>query len=444
MKQPVRVYINPHAEDIEEIIERPDQHLLKVQDQVSNIINVVQARGDKALFSFTKTFDGVELEQLEVTRDEIDEGCRLVDDELKSAMATAKHNIEVFHAAQGKAEPVVETQPGVLCWRKNKPIEKIGIYIPGGTAPLFSSVLMLAVPAVLAGCREIIMVTPPGPEGKVHPAVLYAAHISGVTKIFKVGGAQAIAALAFGTESIPRVDKIFGPGNRYVTIAKLMLSVDSVAIDMPAGPSEVLVFADKTSDPSILAADMLSQAEHGFDSQSILIVPDPMLSNKVLDQLKKQLEDLPRKEYALSSLKSSRIVCTKDRVQILDIINRYAPEHLIFLREDWEDWEQEINNAGSVFIGQWTPESAGDYASGTNHTLPTGGWAKSISGVSLESFQKHITYQKLTQQGFLALSSVIEVMAQHEGLEAHRRAVEIRKASLENSSRQDHNRAKQD
>ncbi len=223
-----------------------------------------------------------------------------------------------------------------------------------------------------------------------------------------------------------------------------MLSVDTVAIDMPAGPSEVLVFADKSSDPSIIAADMLSQAEHGFDSQSILIVPDPMLSNKVLDQLKKQLEDLPRKEYALSSLKNSRIVCTKDRVQILDIINRYAPEHLIFLRDDWDDWEQEINNAGSVFIGQWTPESAGDYASGTNHTLPTGGWARSISGVSLESFQKHITYQQLTQQGFLALSSVIEVMAQHEGLDAHRRAVEIRKASLENSSRQDHNRAKQE
>ncbi len=440
MKQPVRVYIEPDPIDIEEIIERPEQQLDMLGDQVANIIYSVQEHGDEALIEFTRTFDGVELECLEITEEEVEQGCGLVSEDLKQAMHTAKKNITAFHKPQGKTESVIETQPGVFCWRKNRPIERVGIYIPGGTAPLFSSVLMLAVPAALAGCRDIILVTPPGPGGTVNPAILYAAKISGVTELYKVGGAQAIAALAYGTESIPQVDKIFGPGNRYVTMAKQMVSVDTVAVDMPAGPSEVMIIADSSADPRIIAADMLSQAEHGFDSQSILIVPEPMLSNKVIDQLKKQLETLPRKEYALASLKNSRIVCTRDRKRTLELINRYAPEHLIFLRDDWDAWEKDINNAGSVFIGNWSPESAGDYASGTNHTLPTGGWSRSYSGVSLESFQKHITYQQLTEEGFLKLAPVIETLASAEGLEAHRRAVEVRRDLLENSRKPNNNK----
>ncbi len=430
MKLPVRVYIEPDPIDIEEIIERPEQKLEKLGDQVANIIYTVQEDGDEALLEFTRTFDGVDIDSLEVSPEEVEAGSRLVSQELRDAMERAKRNITAFHQAQGKKEPLVETEPGVFCWRKNRPIERVGVYIPGGTAPLFSSVLMLCIPAVLAGCKDIILTTPPGPEGNIHPAILYAASISGVTEIYKVGGAQAIAALAYGTETIPQVDKIFGPGNRYVTMAKQMVSVDTVAIDMPAGPSEVLIIADNDADPAVLAADMLSQAEHGFDSQSLLIVPDPMLSNKVIEQLKVQLERLPRKEYAAASLKYSRIICTRQKKKALELINRYAPEHLIFLRDDWDQWDEEINNAGSVFIGPWSPESAGDYASGTNHTLPTSGWARSYSGVSLESFQKHITYQRLTQEGFLSLAPTIEILAATEGLEAHRMAVEIRRRAL--------------
>jgi len=439
MKQPVRVYIEPDLIDIEEIIERPEQQMEKLGEQVANIIYSVQLRGDEALFEFTKTFDGVELDSLEVSSSEKEAGCAKVSDELKAAMGQAKNNIAAFHREQKKNEPVVETQPGVVCWRKNKPIERVGIYIPGGTAPLFSSVLMLGIPAHLAGCREIVLVTPPGPDGAVHPAVIYAAQISGITSMYKAGGAQAIAALAYGTETIPSVDKIFGPGNRFVTLAKQMVASDSVPIDVPAGPSEVMIVADADSDAGSIAADMLSQAEHGFDSQSILIVPDPMVSNRVIDQLKLQLASLPRKEYAMASLKNSRIVCTRDRERTLELINRYAPEHLIFLRNDWEEWEERIINAGSVFIGPWTPESAGDYASGTNHTLPTGGWARSCSGVSLESFQKHITYQRISREGFLDLAPVIQTLAEAEGLQAHGRAVSIRREIMEKPESQSRN-----
>ncbi|MDA3835925.1 MAG: histidinol dehydrogenase, partial [Spirochaetales bacterium] len=386
-------YKNPDKNLLAEILSRPKKQREELQTIVRSIIDRVNSQGDAALFAYAKKFDGVELNGLIVSRQEIEAAEYKLDQELKDAIKLAKKNIAAFHAAQKNQRVTVETQPGVVCWRESRPIDKIGIYIPGGTAPLFSTVLMLAVPAVIAGCTEIVLITPANQEGKVHPAVLYAAKISGVTRCVISGGAQAIAALAYGTESVPKVDKIFGPGNQYVTMAKQMVSVDKTAIDMPAGPSEVMVVADEWADPAFSAADLLSQAEHGSDSQSILVTTSPEHAGEVQKQLQIQIDRLPRRMLAVQSLSSSAIIQVDTIEQAIILANQYAPEHLILNITDAAAWLGSIKHAGSVFLGPWTPESAGDYASGTNHTLPTSGWAVSCSGVGLDSYLKHISFQ---------------------------------------------------
>lgn len=426
MKIPVQLFIDPDAADISRIIRRPDQNEADIREQVRGILDQVREGGDKALRDLTKLFDRVEIDRIMLTGEEIASASDKLSPELKQAIERARENISAFHKAQGKSEISVETQKGVRCWRRVRPIERVGIYVPGGVAPLFSSVLMLAVPAQIAGCSEIVLASPPDSTGAIYPATLYAAHLCGVTKVVRVGGAQAIAALAYGTSSVPQVDKIFGPGNRYTTAAKQMVSVETTAVDMPAGPSEVMILADSSSVPRVIAADMLSQAEHGIDSQSIAVVPHKQMAEAVVDELLNQLEKLPRKEYALASLAHSVIVCTEDRDKICNLVNSYAPEHLIILREDADTWESSIKHAGSVFMGPWTPESAGDYASGTNHTLPTGGWARAYSGISVECFQKHITFQQIEPEGLNSLGPVVEVLASEERLEGHRNAVSVR------------------
>jgi len=422
----MRVIVNPSKKEWKKELARPVLKNKDIEKIVKPIMRKVERLGDKALKKFALEYDHVELKNLLVSREEIKSAYGLVDDELKTAIQIAKDNIEKFHQAQATPDLVMETMPGVTCMRKSKAIQKVGLYIPGGTAPLFSTVLMLGVPANLAGCEEIILCTPPNKEGAIHPAILYTADLIGIDKIVKAGGAQAIAALTYGTESVPKVDKIFGPGNQYVTAAKQLATKKGVAIDMPAGPSEVLVYADESAIPEFVAADLLSQAEHGVDSQVVLVASSEKVAKKTLKALDQQLAKLPRKEIAQKALDNSVVVVMPNPDKAIDLINDYAPEHLIVSVKDEEEVVDRIHNAGSVFIGNFTPESAGDYASGTNHTLPTYGFAKNYSGVSLDSFVKKITYQKITEEGIKNIGPTVEVMAENELLQAHKNAVSIR------------------
>lgn len=410
----------------QELLKRPVMNIESLFGTVQGIIDRVKAGGDEAVLQYEMQFDKVSLSALAVSSEEFDEAENLIDEELKAAIRLAAGNISAFHAAQRFVGKKVETQPGVTCWQKAVPIEKVGLYIPGGTAPLFSTVLMLAVPACIAGCREIVLCTPPGKDGKVHPAVLFAARVAGVQRVFKAGGVQAIAAMAYGTESIPKVYKIFGPGNQYVTAAKQLVSLRDVAIDMPAGPSEVEVLADVTANPVFVAADLLSQAEHGVDSQAVLITTSKELQQAVKDEVERQLDLLPRKEIAARSLANSKLIVVKDMEEAVEMTNAYAPEHLIVETENYMAVAEQIVNAGSVFLGTLTPESAGDYASGTNHTLPTNGYAKAYSGVSLDSFIRKMTFQEIKPEGLCKIGLAIEVMAANESLDGHKNAVSVR------------------
>lgn len=425
---------NPDKSQWAEILKRPVMNVENLFDTVRSIIDRVKAEGDRAVIDYEEKFDKAVLTSLAVTDEELAEAETLVSDELKAAIRLAKQNIESFHAAQRFEGKKVETQPGVTCWQKSVAIEKVGLYIPGGTAPLFSTVLMLAVPAKIAGCKEIVLCTPPGKDGKVHPAVLFAASVAGVNRIFKAGGVQAIAAMAYGTESVPKVYKIFGPGNQYVTAAKQLVSLRDVAIDMPAGPSEVEVLADETANPVFVAADLLSQAEHGVDSQAILITTSAELQQAVKEEVERQLAFLPRKEIAEKSLANSKLIVVRDREEAIELTNAYAPEHLIVETADYMSVAEQVVNAGSVFLGSLTPESAGDYASGTNHTLPTNGYAKAYSGVSLDSFIRKITFQEIKPEGITTIGPAIEVMAANEQLDAHKNAVTVRLNSLNHKS----------
>lgn len=416
----------PVREQWDEILKRPALNTENLFDTVRGIIARVKAEGDKAVREYEAAFDKAVLTSLAVTKDEIKQAEVLLPGELKEAIRLAKENIETFHAAQRFEGKKVETAPGVTCWQKAVAIEKVGLYIPGGTAPLFSTVLMLAVPAKIAGCREIVLCTPPDKEGKVHPAILFAAQVAGVDKIFKIGGVQAVAAMAYGTETVPKVYKIFGPGNQYVTAAKQLVSLRDVAIDMPAGPSEVEVLADDSANPVFVAADLLSQAEHGVDSQAMLITTSERLMEEVAAEVERQLAVLPRKEIAEKSLTNSKLILVKDMQEAIELTNAYAPEHLIIETENYLAIAEKIVNAGSVFLGAFSPESAGDYASGTNHTLPTNGYAKAYSGVSLDSFIRKITFQEIRSQGMIAIGPTIEVMAANEHLDAHKNAVAVR------------------
>lgn len=416
----------PEKSQWQELLKRPVMNTESLFGTVQGIIDRVKAGGDEAVLQYEMQFDKVSLSALAVSSEEFDEAENLIDEELKAAIRLAAENISAFHAAQRFVGKKVETQPGVTCWQKAVPIEKVGLYIPGGTAPLFSTVLMLAVPACIAGCREIVLCTPPGKDGKVHPAVLFAARVAGVQRVFKAGGVQAIAAMAYGTESIPKVYEIFGPGNQYVTAAKQLVSLRDVAIDMPAGPSEVEVLADATANPVFVAADLLSQAEHGVDSQAVLITNSKELQQAVKDEVERQLDLLPRKEIAVRSLANSKLIVVKDMEEAVEMTNAYAPEHLIVETENYMAVAEQIVNAGSVFLGALTPESAGDYASGTNHTLPTNGYAKAYSGVSLDSFIRKMTFQEIKPEGLCKIGPAIEVMAANESLDGHKNAVSVR------------------
>ena len=418
------IYTN--AAELEALIARPSMDRESLDKIVRIIFDEVYRKGDAAINKYTYFYDGVTMSDLRVSQEEIDASEQLVDETLKAAMAIAKEDIEKFHGAQLLQGSKVETTSGVTCWEKSVGIEKVGLYIPGGSAPLFSSVLMLAVPARLAGCREIVLCTPPQKDGLINPAILYAAKLAGVTKVFKAGGIQAIGGMTYGTESIPKVYKIFGPGNQYVTAAKMAAFSEGVAIDMPAGPSEVMVVADNSAIPSFVAADLLSQAEHGEDSQVILVSIAGAKLTEIEEELQEQLQSLPRKEIAQKALEKSRIVIAQNEQEALTIINMYAPEHLIVSVGNSDYFAQNVVNAGSVFIGNFTPESAGDYASGTNHTLPTNGYAKSYGGISVESFTKKIFFQEITRDGIQNLGKVIEVMAENEQLIGHKRGVSIR------------------
>ena len=406
-----------------ELLKRPALQVESLFDTVRTILDRVKADGDRAVLAYEEQFDRVKLSSLAVGEEEMQEAEDLLDEELKSAIRLAKQNIETFHAAQRFTSKRVETQPGVTCWQKAVPIERVGLYIPGGTAPLFSTVLMLAVPARIAGCGEIVLCTPPGMNGKVHPAVLFAAQVAGVNRLFKAGGVQAIASMAYGTESVPRVYKIFGPGNQYVTAAKQLVSLRDVAIDMPAGPSEVEVLADDTANPAFVAADLLSQAEHGVDSQALLVTTSPVLCQAVQQEVERQLALLPRKEIAARSLEHSKLIVVRDMDEALALTNAYAPEHLIIQTADYMQVAERVMNAGSVFLGPYSTESAGDYASGTNHTLPTNGYARAYSGVSLDSFIRKITFQEITREGLCRIGPAIETMAANEQLDAHKAAM---------------------
>ena len=415
----------------EELLRRPALDGTKLNDTVRAVLQDVRARGDEAVKAYEEQFDHVRLDSLAVSPAEWDEAERLVSDELKDALRQAHANIEKFHAAQRFESRRVTVDEGITCWQKYVPIEKVGLYIPGGTAPLFSTVLMLATPARIAGCGEIVLCTPPNREGKIHPAILYAARVAGVSRIFKAGGVQAIGAMAYGTESVPKVYKIFGPGNQYVTAAKQQVSLHDVAIDMPAGPSEVEVLADETSRPDFVAADLLSQAEHGVDSQVLLVTTSEELIPQVVAEVERQLALLPRQEIAARALESSKIILVRDRAEALALTNRYAPEHLIIETADYLALAEGVVNAGSVFLGSLTPESAGDYASGTNHTLPTNGYATAYSGVNLDSYHRKITFQELTPEGVRRIGRTVEIMAANEHLDAHKNAMTLRLNSLE-------------
>lgn len=416
----------PQKEIWPELVKRPVIKREQLTELIADIFNEVDKNGDQALINFNKKFDKAEIKNIKVSEEEIEISENLISQELKFAIQQAKENITKFHASQISEIQKIETTKGVVCWRENRAIEKVGIYIPGGTAPLFSTVLMLAIPAQLAGCKEIILCTPPDKNGNINPAILYTAKLCGVTKIFKIGGAQAVAAMTLGTESIPNVYKIFGPGNQYVVAAKEFAQKYNVAIDMPAGPSEVLVIADEQAIPEYCAADLLSQAEHGSDSQVIFISTDLKVLEETIKEIVKQIKELPRNEFAQQSLKNSHFILLKSIDEALEFSNLYAPEHLILALKDFEKYIPKIQNAGSVFLGNYSCESAGDYASGTNHTLPTNGFAKNYSGVSLDSFAKKITFQNLSQEGLQNLGKTIELMAEAEGLFAHKNAVSIR------------------
>ncbi len=422
----MKQYEYPDKKEWAEIVERPIADYSSLEKKVKKMMLNVKKKGDKAVFRYCKEFDGVKLKSLAVNQKEIDKAILSVPLELKTAIIQAKKNIELFHNSQKTEVKKIETMPGVTCWRQSKGIEKVGLYIPGGTAPLFSTVLMLAIPAQIAECKEIILCTPPDKKGKINAAISFAAQLCGITKIYKVGGVQAIAAMAFGTESIPKVFKIFGPGNQYVTMGKQMAQQYGVAIDMPAGPSEVLVIADETADPEFVAADLLSQAEHGPDSQVILITTDEKLSKQVNKAITSQLQLLPRKVVAERSLKNSKLVIINNIEEAIELSDLYAPEHLIIICKNANEVAQQVSTAGSVFIGNYSPESAGDYASGTNHTLPTNGYAAMYSGVSLDSFVKKITYQELTKEGLENIGQTVMTMAAAEGLDAHKNAISIR------------------
>ncbi|MBQ8223739.1 MAG: histidinol dehydrogenase [Bacteroides sp.] len=422
----MRLITYPDKSEWAELLKRPTLNTENLFDTVRGIIDQVRTGGDRAVLELEEKFDKVKLSALMVSDVEMQEAEALIPEALKAAIRLAKQNIETFHAAQRFEGKRVETQPGVTCWQKAVPIEKVGLYIPGGTAPLFSTVLMLAVPAKIAGCKEIVLCTPPAKDGKVHPAVLFAARVAGVSRVFKAGGVQAIASMAYGTESIPKVYKIFGPGNQYVTAAKQLVSLRDVAIDMPAGPSEVEVLADETANPVFVAADLLSQAEHGTDSQALLITTSPALQQAVAEEVERQLALLPRKEIAEKSLANSKLIVVKNLEEAIEMTNAYAPEHLILETQEYLKVAEGVVNAGSVFLGSLTPESAGDYASGTNHTLPTNGYAKAYSGVSLDSFIRKITFQEIKPEGLRKIGPAIELMAANEQLDAHKNAVTVR------------------
>lgn len=422
----MKTYYNPNKSEWEPLLRRPALNIPGLYKKVQDLLDDVFDRRDKALYVYEETFDKVKLDSLAVSPVELNEAAALVPEQLRNAINTAAANIRKFHESQMPSLKKVETTPGVFCWQKAVPITKVGLYIPGGTAPLFSTVLMLAIPARIAGCSEIVLCTPPGPNGKVNPAILYAAQVAGVNRFFKLGGAQAIAAMAYGTESVPKVYKIFGPGNPYVTAAKQIISQRNAAIDMPAGPSEVEVIADAQANPAFVAADLLSQAEHGHDSQVLLVTTSSELINKVKQEVERQVTMLPRNEIAQDSLEKSLMVLLKDDDEIIEMTNEYAPEHLIIQTKNAAELAERVVNAGSVFIGPWSPESAGDYASGTNHTLPTNGYAKAHSGVNIDSFMRKITFQELTREGLASLGPTIETMAEGESLIAHKNAVAVR------------------
>jgi len=426
----MKIFNNPSTETWNELCQRPQLELEFLDSSVRNVLNRVKKSGDDALRELTLQYDKVSVQELKISTEELMEAEQTLTDELKNAIRTAAANIEKFHAVQKRDVIKVETMPGVTCWRKGVAIDKVGIYIPGGSAPLFSTVLMLGIPAKLAGCKEVILCSPPDKSGKINAAILFAAQLVGATKIFKAGGSQAIAAMAYGTQSIPKVYKIFGPGNQYVTKAKQLVMEDGLAIDMPAGPSEVLVMADETANASFVAADLLSQAEHGEDSQVILVLSNEALVAPIQKEIEKQLVALPRKTIAEKSLAHSRVIVMNDQQQAIDFVNVYAPEHLIINTKNAEELAAVISNAGSIFLGNYSPEAIGDYASGTNHTLPTNGFARAFAGVSLESFMKYITYQQVSEEGIRHLGPVVERMAEAEELMGHKMAVTIRLKNL--------------
>jgi histidinol dehydrogenase len=423
---------NPKQTDWASLLERPTKTVDDIEATVKEIFTAVQLKGDEAINQYTAQFDGIRLNTIQVSDAEIQTAIAQVDNELKVAIQLAKSNIEKFHQAQKTNRVSVETTSGVQCWQEKRPIQKIGLYIPGGTAPLFSTVLMLAVPATIAGCKEVVLCSPPDKNGNLNPAILYAANLCGVTKILKVGGIQAIAGMTFGTTTIPKVYKIFGPGNQYVTVAKQLATQFGVAIDMPAGPSELLVVADDSAVPAFVASDLLSQAEHGADSQVILVATSKTMIEAVEQEVQSQLAVLPRKVIASKAIANSKLIFVENKEIALDLINEYGPEHFIVCTEDNDFYVDNIENAGSVFIGNYTPESAGDYASGTNHTLPTNGYAKNYSGVNLDSFMKSMTFQKISETGIQAIGKAIEIMAEKEGLQAHKNAVTLRLKAIEN------------
>lgn len=422
----MKIYEQIQTDALARVLERPKPQTAGKEATVNLILDEIRKKGDTTVRKYTRYFDRVELDDLQVSLEEIAKANDQVPEELKQAIQLAAENIQTFHKAQDIPMPAVETMPGVKCWRKSVAIDKVGLYIPGGTAPLFSTVLMLAIPAQLAGCKELVLCTPPNSDGSVAPEILYAARLTGVTKIFKIGGIQAIGAMAYGTESVPAVDKIFGPGNSWVTLAKQIILGQGIAIDLPAGPSELMVIADEKVNPAFVAADLLSQAEHGSDSQVILITFSKAAALDVQAAIADQLESLPRKDIAEKALENGSIIIVQDEEEAMRIANEYAPEHLILAVENASELVEKVRNAGSVFVGNYTPESVGDYASGTNHTLPTGGFAKAWSGAGLDSFRKQITFQELTREGLEQIGPAVSRMAKAEQLEAHANAVELR------------------
>ncbi len=421
---------DPKKEDWTQLLKRPTQTFNDIEETVKSVFKDIEKNGDQAVTKYTKKYDGVGIENIQVSNAEIEEAVNLVPDDLSDAIVLAKNNIEKFHKSQISTTKKIETAAGVVCWQEKRAIQKVGLYIPGGTAPLFSTILMLEIQAKIAGCQKVVLCTPPNKEGKIHPAILFTASLCGIEEIYKIGGIQAIAAMTFGTNTVPKVYKIFGPGNQYVTIAKQVAQQYDIAIDMPAGPSELLVVTDDSANAGFVASDLLSQAEHGIDSQVILVSTSKKMMEQVEKEVIKQLKLLPRKEIAKVAISNSKMIYCESDQQAVDLINEYAPEHFIICVENEDFYIQNIQNAGSVFIGNYTPESAGDYASGTNHTLPTNGYAKNYNGVNLDSFLRAVTFQKISKKGIQNIGNAIELMADAEGLQAHKNAVSLRLKSI--------------